>query len=126
VNARWTILPALLAAALSATPAGADYGPPGDVRAARAAELHRWHELCPPKRCAEPVLDVIVVERFALIDWSSSRGQGQSLLEYAPTKGWYRLTYGGGEMGEGILAALTGDVAAHKLWTQYERFRHRR
>ncbi len=125
MNARRTAL-ALGLALLSASPARADYGPPAEVRAARAAELHRWHVACPPRRCADPVLDVIVVERFALIDWRSVRGEGQSLLEYAPAKGWYRLTYGGGEMGEGILAALTGDDAARKLWTQYRLFLRRR
>lgn len=126
MNARRHVLAACALALLSATPARADYGPPAAIRAARAAELHRWHLQCPPTRCADPALDVIVVERFALIDWRSARGQGQSLLEYAPAKGWYRLTYGGGEMGEGILAALTGDSAAHKLWTQYRLFLRRR
>lgn len=126
MNPRRTVLAAFALALLSAAPARADYGPPAAVRAARAAELQRWHELCPPPRCPEPALDVIVVDRFALIDWSSVHGQGQSLLEYAPAKGWYRLTYGGGEMGEGILAALTGDAAAHKLWTQYRLFLRRR
>jgi hypothetical protein len=114
-----------LLVAAGASPAGADYGAPAEVRAARVAELHRWHVQCPPVRCRDPKLDIIVVDRFALIDWTAAGASGQSLLEYAKSKGWYRLVHGGGEMGEGILAALTGDEAAHKLWLQYELYRKR-
>ena len=126
MNAARGFLAALFAAGLAAPPARADYGPPAAVGAARAAELQRWHLQCPPSRCRDPGVDVIVVGRFALIDWTTGHAAGQSLLEYAPGKGWYRLAHGGGEMGEGILAALTGDDAAHKLWAQYELYRRRR
>jgi len=112
--------------ALANAIARADSGPPVQIRAARLAELHRWHIECPPARCADPKLDVIVVDRFALIDWTNPRASGQSLLEFAPSKGWYRLAHGGGEMGKGILAALTGDAVAQRLWEQYERYRRRR
>jgi hypothetical protein len=105
--------------ALSATcAASADCGPAAEVHAARLAELHRWHLNCPPVRCRDPRLNVIVVDRFALIAWLYADEGGQSLLEYAPEKGWYRLAHGGGAMGEGILADLTGDDAARKLWRQ--------
>jgi hypothetical protein len=109
--------------AAGSVPARADYGAPADVGAARAAELHRWHVQCPPVRCRDPKLDIIVVGRFALIDWTAAGSSGQSLLEYAKSKGWYRLVHGGGEMGEGILAALTGDAVAHELWVQYKLYR---
>jgi hypothetical protein len=125
VKARAAVVTALLAPLFATAVARADYGPPAEIHAARLAELHRWHIQCPPSRCADPVLDIIVVDRYALIDWSTNRGGGQSLLEYAPSKGWYRLAHGGGEMGEGILAALTGDAAAHKLWKQYKAYANR-
>ncbi len=125
MKARAALVTALLAPLFATAVAWADYGPRAEIRAARLAELHRWHIQCPPSRCADPILDIIVVDRYALIDWSTNRGEGQSLLEYAPTKGWYRLAHGGGEMGEGILAALTGDAAARKLWIQYKAYAHR-
>jgi hypothetical protein len=100
--------------------ASADCGPAAEIHAARLAELHRWHLTCPPVRCRDPQLDVIVVDRFALIGWLHGEEGGQSLLEYAPNKGWYRLAHGGGIMGEGILADLTGDDAARKLWHLYQ------
>jgi hypothetical protein len=123
---RSAVVAALFGPLLALSVARADYGPPTAIRAARAAELHRWHIQCPPSRCADPVLDIIVVDRYALIDWTTERSGGQSLLEFAPSKGWYRLAHGRGEMGEGILAALTGDAAAHRLMAQYEAYVRRR
>lgn len=119
-NARSLAL-AVLFALCATNGARADCGPAAEVHAARLAELHRWHLNCPRVRCRDPQLDVIVVERFALIGWSYADEGGQSLLEYAPNKGWYRLAHGGGIMGEGILADLTGDDSARKLWQKYKR-----
>jgi len=107
--------------ALCASPAAAvDCGPSAEIHAARLAELHRWHLNCPPVRCSDPQLRVVVVDRFALIGWTHAAESGQSLLEYAPGKGWYRLAHGGGAMGERILGYLTGDDAARKLWQKYQ------